>query len=193
MSYDSKSYRGTLEGVRPPSRDPDIPASPGTTDSFLSIIQSLRPESAADSASFSRVLQHHNRPIVIELLPDEAEYRPYGLGQPLGLAAAHDITRRRRLLWKKGLAPGLYDVTETVFAEQTGSPARTDLQVNIRENVRSVLTLGRAVDTASTRPAHEEEVVQAIDMIFLAAAGVTAAYTPLSSPDNPMVVPSTPY
>ena len=187
MSYDSKSYRGTLEGIQPPSSELDVLVSTITTESFVDIIESLRPESAAGLVNFSRELQHHHQPIVVKLHPDADKYRPYGVDRPLGLAAAHNITSRKQFLWKKGLAPGIYTVSKTVFAEQTAGQA--DLQAKVQENICSYVTLGRAVETMSTRPAYEAEVVDAIDTIFLAAIRATTVYTPLDSPDNPMVLP----
>jgi hypothetical protein len=191
MSYDSKNYRGTLEGVRPLGRGFNILASPATTDSFVDIIQSVRPEGVADSEGFSEVLQHDDRRIVVELHPDD-EYQRLELGEPpLGMAVAHNVARRRRFLWKKGLAPGMYTVTKTVFAEQTAD--QTDRQTHVQENIRSFVTLGQPVDTLSTRRANEDEVVAAIDTIFMAAAMVTTEYTPVGTPDNPMIAPQTWY
>lgn len=191
MGYDGNSYKGTLKGNRHLAPDTNIWASPATTDSFIEIVESVRPEGARNSESFSEVLRHDDWPIVVESHPPE-RYQRLGLGQPpLGLAVAHNVARQRRFLWKRGLAPGIYTVTKTVFVEQAAP--QLNRQASVQEHVSSFHTLGQRVDSLSTRQANEDEVVAAIDTIFMAAAMVTTEYTPACTPDNPMIAPQTWY
>ncbi|HEY5235698.1 MAG TPA: hypothetical protein VIJ14_05935, partial [Rhabdochlamydiaceae bacterium] len=83
----------------------------------------------------------------------------------------------------KGLAPGIYTLTKTVYADE--DPDSGELQTHVQENVRSFLTLGREVDADTTRRANEEEVTHAIDTLFLSVMEVSVDYLAPSSGDNP--------
>jgi hypothetical protein len=114
----------------------------------------------------------------------------------LGLAAAYNVAKRRRLLLKKGRNPGIYTITKTVFVEPGENGDKADLQAKVRETTRPLAAYGEPGETIDTRPATEGEVTQAIAVVtqaydaeFMAEAGVTTDRAPLDSPDNPMVAP----
>jgi len=185
MSYDSKSYRGTLERGLSPGRDVNVLASHDTTDNFVNLIRSLRPKDRPEPGGFSRTMPQGKRDIIVTLLTEEERQWLGRDGAQLGLASAFAIARQRRFLWKKDLAPGIYTVTKTVYADEDSDHG--ELQTHVQENVHSIVRLGRPVDTVSTRLANEEEVVQAIDTLFLNAMAVTVDYLAGSSPDNPAI------
>ncbi len=194
MSYDAESYGGSLErpGLKS-SRGIKVLASPIATSNFVNLIETLRPEGRPESAGFSRIIKQGGRDVVVTLQTDE-ERRWMGPADeaPLGMAAAHAITRERKFLLRRGLAPGIYTVSKTVYADE--DPDSGELQTHVRENVRSLLTLGRAVDADTTRRANEEEVAHAIDTLFLGAMEVAVDYLAPSSGDNPATaVPVTPW
>jgi hypothetical protein len=187
MGYSTGDYRGKLGQVSPPMPAPETLGLPATTDGFIDVIRSLSPpEDAAGPEDFSKILQHDRLPIVVEHLGEE--HRWLGTGKPFGVAAAHNVARRRRPLLKKGLVPGIYTITKTVFVEQTEGADQSGLAAKVQENFRPLIPLGRPGGTTEVRPATEEEVVQAIDTVFMAAAGITTEYVPSNSPDNPASV-----
>ena len=205
MSYDSESYKGMLAHHQAAVReaaDPETPAKASSTTArrFVEVIQALRPDGTPRSGGFGDVLQHSGRPIGVTFNPEAGRLVSAG-EQPLGLAAAHNVTQRRRLQWKRGRNPGIYTMTKTVFVEQVWSAgsetaSRTYLQAKVQETTRPLAVYGEPDVTIATRPATEDEVVQAIEVVtqaydaaFMAEAGVTTALTPLSSPDNPMATP----
>lgn len=198
MAYDTKSRRGVLPHHLS-SKAGSFPASSTTASRFVDVIKSVRPDNGLRFGSFSDVLQHDGRPIAVTF--NAEANRMAGAGQPFGLAAVHNVARRRKWLWENGRNPGIYAITKTVYVERIWSAGsqtalQDDLQAKVSETTRPVAAYGIPEERTVTRRATENEVVQAIEMVtqaydaaFMAEAGVTTERPPLSSGDNPMSIP----
>jgi hypothetical protein len=181
MGYDESNIGGSLP-AHPPSIEAE--ATPAVTGRLIELIEGLRPATSRLGEDFTKLIRHDGKDVVLQYNPHGEPY-PNLRERPLGIAAVHDVSRKRKLLWSRHLAPGLYTVRKTVFVERVEDNYFQQRRANVETRVQTLFTLGRKVNSAEVRPATKAEVVEVIDNLFMASAGVTMAYTADNSPDDP--------
>lgn len=195
MSYDSKGYRGTFGRGQTASPGADVPPTLDQIDGFIEVIDSLRPLDISMSEDFTQTLQRDSQPrvpIIVELHPEP--HNPLRTERPLGLAVARDIVkgRRNQLGWKNHQGPGIYTVTKTVYIAEIppqGQSERPDLRAMVEEDTRPFITLGKQPSGIEYRPASKDELIDAIDTIFMVASGITTVSPPPNRATRPIISP----
>ncbi|HSW85643.1 MAG TPA: hypothetical protein VLF79_03495 [Candidatus Saccharimonadales bacterium] len=174
MAYNKKSYRGTLRPIRTPDKS-KIPASPVSIDSLVQIVDDQLTAADESEVGFSKSFKYCDRLVTIELNSDKSK------------AVVQNVSAKRGIRWPGGLGPGYYAINRSIAIEDVFSPlmGTVEREAQMRTNISSILRFGFPLHLDQFTPASEEDVVAAIDTVFMAQAGVTTEHRLTDSPILP--------